>query len=200
MLRKLIKETTTKHDWDYFVHILAMKMEDPDTDTWDLASEVFRPSPDEEVRAMRNIAHENLPELRAAVQKEATSSGHDFDMLMQTFLETLDSTEEYMTDEEDEETSVVDGTVGAAYLDSTDPLLSFDQMFEGDDPDTVEFRDSFLEYARQQGIDPQTAFFMVKVGLVIVAPDNTLDSEPIAMWLASTDRWSSYDPTAQLPQ
>ncbi len=109
-LRRIIREEASRlaeaqagsqHDWDYYVHMTAYEVQSANEreDEWDgptIASEVFRPSDDKTVHAMRDAMHDPAEEelIEAAVMKYAAELGLDPDELRDAFYEGLDATEE----------------------------------------------------------------------------------------------------------
>ena len=97
-------------NWQPFVTSAANMLKDePGATPSDVASDVFRPSPDEEVREMLTAMRNSDPDLDGIIAATAAQEGVDPDALADFFYSGLDATEEYMDeDDEDEPLSYLD--------------------------------------------------------------------------------------------
>lgn len=190
------------HDWDHYVLMTAYDVKSAnergeEVESWEIASNVFRPSDDATVRAMRDDFTGDEPEYLAALKKHAADMGLDEDELNDAFALGLDATEEYMNDEDQEdedESFTVDVLVdGMAQQDAV--TLADLAPFEAE---------AFRAWVKTQGDgadvpDDEKLFVVHKgSGFIVAFDDETLGSR-WGMLLPGLEEWMPYDGDELLP-
>lgn len=183
-------EAASPLKWDHFVELVAMALQDDiNVDGWELASDVFRPSPDEEVKALRNDPS-GVP--RQVIEKYAMQYGLDSDDLQDAFDKALDASEEYMTDEDEEEKEYSQEDVDAAQ-----DWRSLDELANIEPVAASGFMDAFHQYMDKYGgfrpgiddVEPGERYFAVGPRLIIFYDTPEDAAAAVMAFLRESGEW-----------